>query len=362
MEHPDPASVDAGGVFPGLQPAAAGLDAGQTDRGIRQKGRKDSHRVAAAPDTGDHLGRKLPLLFEDLPPRFAPDHRLKVADHLRIRVGTGDRADHVKGVLGSGDPVADRLVHRILQRGGTALDCDHPAAQRDHAIDIGRLAFHVNRSHENIALHAEEGRHRRGADAVHPGAGLRDQPALSHPPCQQRLTERIVDLVGAGVIEVLAFEVDLRAADRLGEPPGVVERRLPPDVIGQKRIQFLLKRGIGLRFPVLLLQFDQGRHQSFGDILSAVDSIVGTHFCNSFTILKKSIIFLFDFTPGELSSELERSTPAGFTCPTASATFSAEIPPASITGHRRAASAATLQSHRTPLPPEAASSTKRSTR
>ena len=36
--------------------------------------------------------------------------------------------------------------------------------------------------------------------------------ALAHAPREQRLAERVVDLVGAGVVEVLALEVDLRAA------------------------------------------------------------------------------------------------------------------------------------------------------
>jgi hypothetical protein len=44
------------------------------------------------------------------------------------------------------------------------------------------------------------------------GAGLGDQPRLTHTLCQQRLPYRIVDLVGASMIQIFAFQEDARAA------------------------------------------------------------------------------------------------------------------------------------------------------
>ena len=58
---------------------------------------------------------------------------------------------------------------------------------------------------------------RRG-DAVLAGAGLGDDPRLADPLGQQRLAQHVVDLVRAGVVEVLALEQDPRAAGVLGEP------------------------------------------------------------------------------------------------------------------------------------------------
>jgi hypothetical protein len=43
--------------------------------------------------------------------------------------------------------------------------------------------------------------------------GLGDDPRLAHAPREQRLPDRVVDLVRAGVIEVLALEIDPCAAD-----------------------------------------------------------------------------------------------------------------------------------------------------
>jgi hypothetical protein len=45
------------------------------------------------------------------------------------------------------------------------------------------------------------------------GAGFGDDARFAHAPGQQRLPDHIVDLVGAGMVQVFALEVDLRAAD-----------------------------------------------------------------------------------------------------------------------------------------------------
>jgi hypothetical protein len=44
------------------------------------------------------------------------------------------------------------------------------------------------------------------------GTGFRDDAGLAHAPRQQRLADGVVDLVRAGVVQVLALEQDLRAA------------------------------------------------------------------------------------------------------------------------------------------------------
>ena len=45
-----------------------------------------------------------------------------------------------------------------------------------------------------------------------PRAGLGDDPLLAHPPRQQPLPQRIVDLVRSGMQQVFALQINLRAA------------------------------------------------------------------------------------------------------------------------------------------------------
>ena len=54
----------------------------------------------------------------------SPITALEVAHHLRVGVGPGGGADDVEGVVDVGDPVAQRLVHGILE--GAAAGRDGP--------------------------------------------------------------------------------------------------------------------------------------------------------------------------------------------------------------------------------------------
>ena len=88
-------------------------------------------------------------------------------------------------------------------------------AEQLHAEDVERLPPHVLGAHEDLALQAEQRGDRRRRHAVLPGAGFGDDARLAHAARQQSLADRVVDLVRAGVTEVLALQVDLRAAELL---------------------------------------------------------------------------------------------------------------------------------------------------
>jgi hypothetical protein len=63
------------------------------------------------------------------------------------------------------------------------------------------------------------------------GAGFGDDPGLAHALGKQDLAEAIVDLVRTGVVELVALEVDLRAAEMLGQPLGEIQRRRTAGVV-----------------------------------------------------------------------------------------------------------------------------------
>ena len=56
------------------------------------------------------------------------------------------------------------------------------------------------------------------------GAGLGDDAALAHARGQKPLAHGVVDLMGPGVVEILALEEDARAAEAIGPALGEIER------------------------------------------------------------------------------------------------------------------------------------------
>ena len=192
-------------------PVARGLDADQLDLGVVDERHEDPDRVGAAADAGDHALGQPARLLEHLRARLVADHALEVAHDRRERRRADARADDVVGVGDVGDPVADRGRHRLLERPRARLDRRDGRAEQAHALDVGLLAAHVLGAHVDDALEAEQRAGGGAGDAVLAGAGLGDDPRLAHALGQQRLAERVVDLVRAGVQQVLALEVD-RAA------------------------------------------------------------------------------------------------------------------------------------------------------
>ncbi len=123
-----------------------------------------------------------------------------------------DRAEDVVRGLDARHPVAHRFVDGVAQRARAAGDRPHLGAQQLHAEHVGRLAANVFLAHVDDAVEAEVGTGGGGGHAVLAGAGLGDHALLAHPQREQRLAERVVDLVGAGVVEVFALEA--RSAPR----------------------------------------------------------------------------------------------------------------------------------------------------
>ena len=95
-------------------------------------------------------------------------------------------------------------------------------AEQFHAEDVGLLPLDVGRAHVDDAGQVEQRAGRRGGDAVLAGAGLGDDAALAHAARQQDLAQHVVDLVRAGVVELVALEIELGAAEMPGQPLGEI--------------------------------------------------------------------------------------------------------------------------------------------
>jgi hypothetical protein len=92
---------------------------------------------------------------------------------------------------------------------------------------------------------------------------------FAHAPRQQDLADAVVDLVRAGVVQLFALEVDLGAAAELGQAFSEIQRAWASDVVALEVGQFFVESRINLGRFVFAGQFEDQRHQGFGDVAAA---------------------------------------------------------------------------------------------
>ena len=247
VQHARAAAVHRGGVAVlDVEAVAAGLDAVDRDVAVVEERMEQADGVGAAADAGDERVGQAAFGLEDLLARLAADHRLEVAHHLRIGMRAGGGADQVVGVstLVTQSRSASFMASFSVRVAGG--DRRHLGAEQLHAEDVGLLPLDVGRAHVDDAGEAEARRDGRRGDAVLAGAGLGDDARLAHAAGEQDLAEAVVDLVAAGVVELVALEVDLGAAEMLGQPLGEIERARPAGIVGVEVVELGLEGGSAL--------------------------------------------------------------------------------------------------------------------
>jgi hypothetical protein len=102
------------------------------------------------------------------------------------------------------------------------------------------------------------------------GAGLRDDPLLPEPHREERLPHRVVDLVRAGVVQVLALEQDPAA---LAQALGGVERRGAADVRRLERVELGAEARVVLDRVPARDELVERRDERLGDVAPAVRAV-----------------------------------------------------------------------------------------
>ena len=142
-----------------------------------------------------------------------------------------------------------------------------------HPVDVERLPLDIVHSHEDLAFQSEVGCQRGGGDAVLSRSGLRDDPLLPHLLGEEALADHVVDLVGAGVVEVLPLEVDLRSSEVPGHPVGVVEHRRPSGVLVVHPVDLDHEFWVLDVLVIRAIEFDDRVHEGLGDVLASELSV-----------------------------------------------------------------------------------------
>ena len=84
----------------------------------------------------------------------------------------------------------------------------------------------------------------------------------------------------AGVIEVLALEIDFRAAEIACHFLSEIKPRGAVCVFIEQRFKFSIERRIIFIMVIRLFEFDHSIHERFGDILSAVNAESSVWICH----------------------------------------------------------------------------------
>src|SRR5882672_8780639 len=102
-----------------------------------------------------------------------------------------------------------------------------------------------------------------------PRPGLRSDARFVHPDRKQRLAECVVHLVRAGMAEVLALQINFRAAEALAQIRGEIERGRTSHKFARALLEFVAKFWIAASLLICALELVKRGHQRLCDVLAA---------------------------------------------------------------------------------------------
>src|SRR3990172_4090519 len=333
------------------------FDTVHLDGWLAQELIEQAYCIRPASHAGNEAVRQPAFQLHDLFLRFASDHGLEIAHHHGKGMRTEDRAQYVMRVRNVRDPVAHGLVDGVLERFAADVDRPHHGPEELHAEDIERLPGNIFRAHVDLAVQPAHCRRSRRRTAMLARARLGNHAGLAHAFGEKDLCERIVDLVRAGVAEVFALEIYLRAAQMVRESLCEIERRGTAYEFPEIIIELDQERFVLLRREVRGLKLRERGHERLGRELSAVYAEVAffIRYCHGLAAFRTSdmnfLSFAWSLSPFSFSTPPATSTPYGCTSFTASATFCTVSPPARIILPNVFATTARCQSKVTPVPP-----------
>src|SRR5215213_9982506 len=253
-------------MLSGGEPAPCRLDADEPDILSSDKRVERPYCVRSCADAGhDSVGVPAETLAA-LGLYLRTYNGLEIAHDPGVRRGADDATYDVVGVFDVRDPVPYRLVDGVFE-GTRAAQYGHDLGPKElHPHDVQPLAAGVFFAHVDDALLAVEGGDGGRGDAVLARAGLGDDALLAHPVGEENLAQGVVDLVRAGVREVLALEPDVGAAPPLGQALGEHKRGRPADEVPRQAVPLLAELGVVAVALVGLFELFEGVDQGLGHV------------------------------------------------------------------------------------------------
>jgi hypothetical protein len=109
------------------------------------------------------------------------------------------------------------------------------------------------------------GARRSSRHTVLPGTGFGNDARLAHAFRQKRLADGIVDLVRAGVIQILSLQIDSGPAATLRQTLRKIQRAGPANVMSKQALQFVGESRVSLGASIFGRELLESVHQRFGD-------------------------------------------------------------------------------------------------
>jgi len=171
-------------------------------------------------------------------------------------------------VIHVGDPVSDCFTCRILQGSGSSGHWYYLGPQQPHANDIQLLAPHVFLTHVDNTTKPETGTDCRGRDSVLSRACFCNDPFLAKPGCEEGLTNRVVYLVRASMVEVLALQ-EYPCAYKIRETRCVAHGRRTTNVAREQSIQLPVESRVAARALKSGGELIEGRYECLRHVTAA---------------------------------------------------------------------------------------------
>src|SRR5262249_36694451 len=195
---------------------------------------------------------------------------LEAGDDLWVRGRPDAGTDQVVRRLDVRDPVADCLACRFLERLRAEFDRPHLGAEQAHPFDVWCLSPHVLDSHVDHTVEAEPRARRGGGAPAWAGPRPRAYPLLPEPLGEPRLAQSVVELVRAGMEQILALQVEpLARGEPLDERQGGGAAAVIPAELFQLGVELRISGGL----RPAALKFFECWDQRFGHVASAVGPV-----------------------------------------------------------------------------------------
>ena len=170
-------------------------------------------------------------------------------------------------------PLTDRLVRSVLERHVARLHRRHLAAQHTDLLHVRPLTLCVRPPHVDHTFHAHQCADAGHGHTVLSCARLSDHPPPAQMSCQQHLSQCIVDLVRARVVQVFPFEVE-SASVAFRHACRTIKWRRPTRIVAQQCAELLHERFALDHAQVTLAQLLHTSVQDLWHVRAAKRSVV----------------------------------------------------------------------------------------